>query len=221
MDRRTVTVLKYPLRISHTGTDTSVRCRLTKLQVLACRKIINTPGRSGYGMDKDSSLSASVNMCSILSPGRSHQWLPSQTAGQSVCTIPCRCSGETYRNTDCLNRNGLATICVYSHNTVGLINLQVIWSSVNTGNIITAVTILIKVIQFSIDPSACIGQILGTAVRIDIFDLIIVIADDHPAGGKTSLAVQITIYGTTLHGFICHNGIVLQIVPVFTYLLPA
>ena len=132
MDRRTVTVLIYPLRISHTGTDASVRCRLTKLQILTCRKIVNTPGRSGHGMDKDSSLSTSVNMCSVLSPGRSHQRLPSQTAAQSVCTIPCRCSGKTYRNADRLNRNGLAAICVYSHNTVGLVNLQVIWSSVNT-----------------------------------------------------------------------------------------
>ena len=69
VDNRTIAVFIYPFCISNTCTDTTMGCRLSKLQVLSNRKIITVRLTAGNRMNKDSSLSASIYMSSVLSPG--------------------------------------------------------------------------------------------------------------------------------------------------------
>ena len=150
-------------------------------------------------MNKNSSLYTSFNVSSILSPGRSHQWLPSQTASQCISTSPCRCSGKSNRNSDSLNRNCLAGIGIYSHNSINSVNFHIIWSFVNRRYIITTISVLIKVVKFSIDPTTCICQIFISGTRINIFYFIVIITDNYPACGETALAVKTAIDLTTLN----------------------
>ena len=122
--------------ISNTCTDTTMGCRLSKLQVLSNRKIITVRLTAGNRMNKDSSLSASIYMSSVLSPGWSHQWLPYSTTAKSVGSRPGRCSRQAYGYADCLDRYCLGRIRINSHNTINPVNFQEIrTSSVHTGHI--------------------------------------------------------------------------------------
>ena len=125
--------------------------RLSKHIVKSCRKRIYVRAASRYGMHKN----IASYMRSILSPGISHQRLPSGAAAKPECTYRGRCLRKANRNTDTLHRNGTVGI-INRHNTVHTVYCHRIWSCHTVSHIIDPVTVCIKVIAQAIDHTGCI-----------------------------------------------------------------
>ena len=160
-------------------------------------------------------------MGSILTPGWSHQELPSCAASECVFTRRCRSTWNTYGYSDGLDRNSLGTVCINSHDTILSLYFQIIWTvRIFRGNICDPVSVAVKVIQNSIDPFACIFCI-SVSGWVNVSHKVLGITYKHPSCGVFTTGIQITVYTVFLPELVCQRCIISQIVPAVIILSPS
>ena len=186
-----------------------MRCRISKSQVFSNRKIITVCLTTCYGMNKNTI----HNMCSILSPGWSHQFLPASCSVHCPCTGRCLCTGFTNRNADCFDRDSHGAVCVNSQHSVHTITGQIIAAASELiCSVVDSVSSAVKSVLHTIDPSGCILDIF-TSLRIDITYIVSVVIYNNPASlNETTSAIQASVSSIVFYtGFICYSCQILEI----------
>ena len=171
-------------------------------------------------MNENTTLSCSVYMSSILSPGWSHKCLPSAVRSQRIFALRGRCPWITYGNTDRLDWNGTCRIRIYSHNAIYTVNLKGIRSFINIGKIVDSVSILIKVIFLAVDPFGFVCHI-ALFVRINIANQVLWVIYDYPSSCIFTGGIHITVSASPLYKLIGNQIIASEAIPVSIHLAPA